>query len=155
MPRYNIYFRRYSILGGAYSSNVLVVNTDDIYHEIGKLICRSLEHIDSIRYTEPRASKEDCEKLWFENGYEKIDNNYYRCTRSFSEFDLPDVDLDNKVTLSTIKECAILSARLEDYRNFLSNNCYLFEDMCSYEFMGIYHKCVIKMIVFMTVMVIC
>ncbi len=74
MKRYNIYYQKYCIIANDYLSYVEVVETEDIYHEIGKKICTSLERIKNIRYTEPTASKEDCEKLWLDNGYRRIGN---------------------------------------------------------------------------------
>ena len=77
MNRYNIYYRKYSIMANDYFLFVRVVYTDDIYHEIGKMICTSIEKIDSIRYTEPRASLEDCEKYWIDSGYKKLCQNVW------------------------------------------------------------------------------
>jgi hypothetical protein len=56
---------------------IKVVYTEDIYHEIGWMICNALEHIESIRYTEPRASVEACEEFWLEGGYVKISDNLW------------------------------------------------------------------------------
>lgn len=78
MTRYNIYYTKYNIIANDYIPYIKVVYTDDIYHEIGKMICTSLEKIDSIRYTEPKASIEDCEKLWIDEGYINIGNNIWR-----------------------------------------------------------------------------
>ena len=36
--RYNIYYRKYNIIANAYIPYVKVVYTNDIYHEIGKMI---------------------------------------------------------------------------------------------------------------------
>ena len=77
MKRYNIYYRKYSIIAKAYISYVKVIYTDDIYHEIGKMICTSMEKIESISYTAPRVSQEDCEKLWAEAGYLKLTDNIW------------------------------------------------------------------------------
>lgn len=79
--RYNIYYRKYNIIANAYISCVKVVNTSDIYHEIGKMICFSMEKIESIRYTEPKESQEDCEKLWAEKGYRKLTNDIWVCDK--------------------------------------------------------------------------
>ena len=75
MERYNIYYRKYSIIANDYVLYVRVVNTDDIYHEIGKMICTSIERIESISYTKPKASQEECEKCWENNGYRKLSPN--------------------------------------------------------------------------------
>ena len=77
MTRYNIYYRKYNILANDYVPYVRVVYTDDIYHEIGKIICTSLERIEHIRYTEPKASQEECEKYWAESGYRKLCENIW------------------------------------------------------------------------------
>ena len=75
MARYNIYYSKYSIFARDYVPYIKVVNVEDVYHEIGKMICQSLEKIESIRYTKPQASQEDCEKLWIESGYRKLTEN--------------------------------------------------------------------------------
>lgn len=80
--RYNIYYRKYNIIANAYIPYVEVVNTSDIYHEIGKMICSSMEKIESIRYTESKLSQEDCEKLWAELGYRKLTNNIWICDKA-------------------------------------------------------------------------
>ena len=72
--RYNIYYHKYSIMANDYIQYIKVVYTDDIYHEIGKMISQSLEHIKRIRWTNPKASIEECEKLWRGDGYEPIGN---------------------------------------------------------------------------------
>ena len=79
--RYNIYYRKHNIIANAYIPYVKVVNTSDIYHEIGKMICSSMEKIESISYTEPKASQEDCEKMWAEDGYRKLTNNIWICDK--------------------------------------------------------------------------
>lgn len=75
MKRYNIYYKKYNIFANDYIPYIRVVETDDVYHEIGKMICNSIEAIKSIRYTEPRGSREDLEQLWREEGFEQIDKN--------------------------------------------------------------------------------
>ena len=77
MKRYNIYYRKYNIIANAYISYIKVVSTDDIYHEIGKMICTSIENIKSISYTESKATHEECEKYWLENGYTKLSDNLW------------------------------------------------------------------------------
>ena len=78
MERYNIYYRQYSIMARDYIPYIRVVYTDDIYHEIGKMICTALEKIEHISYTKPRAGIEDCEQYWRDEGYIKISNNLWR-----------------------------------------------------------------------------
>ncbi|MBP3308250.1 MAG: hypothetical protein J6L90_02300 [Clostridia bacterium] len=70
--RYNIYYHKYSIMANDYIMYIKVVETEDIYHEIGKIISQSLEHIKRIRWTKPKATREECEKLWLEDGYERL-----------------------------------------------------------------------------------
>lgn len=81
LKRYNIYYRKYNIITNTYIPHVKVVNTSDIYHEIGQMICNAMERIESISYTEPKASQEDCEKLWSEDGYRKLKNNIWICDK--------------------------------------------------------------------------
>lgn len=82
MTRYHIYYRKYNIFANDYIPYIKIVETDDIYHEIGKMICTSLEKIESIRYTQPRASREDCEKLWTESGYIQINDKLWRLSEA-------------------------------------------------------------------------
>ena len=76
--RYNIYYTKYNVFANDYIPYIKIVETTDIYHEIGKMICTSFEKIDSIRYTESKASREDLEKLWLESNYIKIGENLWR-----------------------------------------------------------------------------
>ena len=78
MTRYNIYYTKYSILNNAYNHYVKVVYTYDIYHEIGKLICTSMERIKDISYTKPQASETAIEVYLVANGYVKITDTFYR-----------------------------------------------------------------------------
>lgn len=82
MTRYNIYYTQYNIIANDYIPYIRVIETDDVYHEIGKMICTSLEKIESIRYTQPRASREDCEKLWTESGYIQINDKLWRLSEA-------------------------------------------------------------------------
>lgn len=81
MKRYNLYYRKYNIMANDYISYVKIVYTDDIYHEIGKMICTSLEKIENIRYTEPRVSQERLEQFWTEEGYSKLTDDLWACDR--------------------------------------------------------------------------
>ena len=85
MKRYNIYYRKYNIIANDYIPYIKVVHPDDLYHEIGKMICTSIERIESISYTEPRASQQDCEKLWEEQGYRKLTSNIWVCEKQKEE----------------------------------------------------------------------
>ena len=78
MERYNIYYQRYNILARDYIPYVRVVDTKDVYHEIGKMICTTLEEMKNIRYTKPKATYEECVELWEEKGYKKISDDTWR-----------------------------------------------------------------------------
>ena len=78
MTRYNIYYRKYNIMARDYIPYIKVVYTDDIYHEIGKMICTSIERIEHISYTKPLASEEECNKYFTDNGYINIFENTWR-----------------------------------------------------------------------------
>lgn len=79
--RYNLYYTKYNILARGYVRYVEVIETTDIYHEIGKKICTTLEHIKRISYTEPKITREECEELWVLAGFEKIADNFWRNTK--------------------------------------------------------------------------
>ena len=79
--RYNLYYSKYNIFARGYVRYVEVIESTDIYHEIGKKICTTMEHIKRISYTEPKATREECEELWLQGGYEKISNNLWRRTK--------------------------------------------------------------------------
>ena len=76
--RYNLYYSMYNIFARGYVRYVEVIESTDIYHEIGKKICTTMEHIKRISYTEPKATREECEELWLQGGYEKISSNLWR-----------------------------------------------------------------------------
>lgn len=78
MKKYNLYYTQFQIMAMGEIDFIETVETDDIYHYIGKKICTSLEHISHIRYTELRIPLERCEELWKEAGYEKIGNRWWR-----------------------------------------------------------------------------
>ena len=79
--RYNLYYSKYNIFARGYVRYVEVIESTDIYHEIGKKICTTLEHIKHISYTEPKATREEYEELWLQGGYEKISANLWRNTK--------------------------------------------------------------------------
>ena len=78
MTRYNIYYTRYNILARDYVPYIKVVYTEDIYHEVGKLICTSMEKIKHISYTKPKSSEEECENYWLAEGYVQVFENIWR-----------------------------------------------------------------------------
>ena len=51
MKSYSIHYHKYSIFADNYVRFIEDVETDDIYHEVGKIICSSLERISKISYT--------------------------------------------------------------------------------------------------------
>lgn len=95
-----IYVRKYSILDNNYKLYAYGVNTKDIHHTIGEIVCRTLEDIKRIDYVECSQSsldylkeqdikiydfydkyeleqtptEEEIIKEWDEVGYEWIDN---------------------------------------------------------------------------------
>lgn len=73
--RYNIYYTQYNLFADANILKIRVVETEDIYHEVGKMICSALERIVHISYTHPKASIEECEKYWIEQGYRKVSSD--------------------------------------------------------------------------------
>lgn len=79
--RYNLYYSQYNIFARGYIRYVEVIECTDIYHEIGKKICTSMEHIKRISYTEPKATRKECEELWEQSGYEKISDGFWRNTK--------------------------------------------------------------------------
>ena len=97
MARYNIYYRQYSIIARATIPYVEVVDTEDIYHEIGKMICQSLEKIESIRYTKPQASQEDCEKFWTESGYRKLTDKIWIKDKSVADAEKEDANKTEQI----------------------------------------------------------
>jgi hypothetical protein len=52
MKTYKLYIRRYSILKNNYITDIRIIKTNDIYHEIGYIYCNSLEEIKRIDYEE-------------------------------------------------------------------------------------------------------
>ena len=85
MKRYNIYYTKYNFFVHDYVPYIKVVETDDIYHEVGKLICKSIEKIDNIRYIESYVTLEACEKLWLESGYRKLSRDTWVKDLSFEK----------------------------------------------------------------------
>lgn len=52
MKKYKIFVTSYNIELNDYVVDVFVLNTDDIYHEIGRIYCTSLTKIKDISYFE-------------------------------------------------------------------------------------------------------
>lgn len=77
MKRYNIYYAQYNPTVNNFVPYIRTVKTDDIYHEIGKMVCNSFETLRHITYTEPSTSHTQCERIWAEIGYRKVDKNLW------------------------------------------------------------------------------
>ena len=52
MKVYKIYVTKYDITLNDYTTFKIIVETEDIFHEIGKIYCTSEEKIKDIRYEE-------------------------------------------------------------------------------------------------------
>lgn len=52
MKTYKLFIRQYNIMKNDYVTYEKIVNTNDIYHEIGYLYCTELQHIKRIDYIE-------------------------------------------------------------------------------------------------------
>lgn len=75
--KYHIYYEKYNIFYRGYVSYIEIVETDDIYHEVGKIICSSIESVRRISYTKPTAKKSEIERFFAEKGYEKVDDTLW------------------------------------------------------------------------------
>lgn len=58
MKRYKLFIRKYNIFSNDYDVIVKIVDTDDIYHEVGYIYCTSLEDIERIDYYELKAAEQ-------------------------------------------------------------------------------------------------
>ncbi len=54
MDKYKLFIRKFSIFANDYVVVTKIVETNDIYHEIGKIYCQSIEEIKRIDYTKIR-----------------------------------------------------------------------------------------------------
>lgn len=75
MEEYIIYYQKYSIFCNGYRQWITIVNTNDIYHEVGKLVCQSLENIKNIRYCTNQQSRDECEDRWLQRGFHSVGQN--------------------------------------------------------------------------------
>ena len=50
MKKYNVFITKYYFLLNDYKTDIIEIETDDIYHVIGYIVCTSLERIKDIRY---------------------------------------------------------------------------------------------------------
>ena len=76
MKSYSIHYHKYNIFANNYVRYIQDVETDDIYHEVGKIICSSLERISKISYTlnKDGITQDICD-LRQECGFTKLDKN--------------------------------------------------------------------------------
>lgn len=58
MSRYKLWIRKYSLFKNDYVVEEKIVETNDIYHEIGYIYCTTLEDIKRIDYKELGGSNE-------------------------------------------------------------------------------------------------
>ena len=78
--RYNIYYAQYSYLISDYVDYIKVVFTNDIYHELGKMICTSSQKPLGLCYHKPKASEKECSRIWKNIGFEQVSPNLWqRC----------------------------------------------------------------------------
>lgn len=56
MKKYKLFIKKYDITKNDYVIIEKIIKTDDIYHEIGKIYCKTLESIERIGYMELKAS---------------------------------------------------------------------------------------------------
>ena len=59
MKKYKLFIRRYSIMVNDYIVVEKEVLTNDIYHEIGKIYCTSIEEIKRISYYEIKETNKE------------------------------------------------------------------------------------------------
>lgn len=52
MKIYKLFIRKYNIIKNDYETIEQIIETNDIYHEIGKIYCTTLDHIKRIDYYE-------------------------------------------------------------------------------------------------------
>ena len=59
MKKYFLYVWKYSILKNDYDLYVYLVETEDIFHTMGEMLFRSLEHIKCINFIECSKKREN------------------------------------------------------------------------------------------------
>lgn len=78
MKSYSIHYHQYSILVDNYVRFIEDVETDDIYREVGKIICSSLERISKISYTlNKNGITKEISDYRQECGFTKLDKNIW------------------------------------------------------------------------------
>ena len=79
MKSYSIHYHKYSIFADNYVRFIEDVETDDIYHEVGKISCSSLERISKISYTlNKNGITKEISDYRQECGFTKLDKNTWR-----------------------------------------------------------------------------
>ena len=76
MKSYSIHYHKYNIFANNYVRYIQDVVTDDIYHEVGKIICSSLERISKISYTlnKDGITQDICD-IRYESGFTRLDRD--------------------------------------------------------------------------------
>lgn len=59
MTTYKLFIRKYDIRVNDYVVVERIIKTDDLYHEIGKIYCQSIEDIKRIDYKELKTNKDE------------------------------------------------------------------------------------------------
>lgn len=54
MKLYKLLIRKYNMIKNEYETVEQIIETNDIYHEVGKIYCTTVEHIKRIDYYEIR-----------------------------------------------------------------------------------------------------
>jgi len=57
MKKYKLMYHQYNIFSNNYEYKEKIIETDDIYHEIGKLYCTELCDIKRVNYKEIKNSE--------------------------------------------------------------------------------------------------
>ncbi len=55
--KYKLFIRKYNILKNDYFIEEKIVNTNDIYHEIGYIYCTTIENIERIDFKQIEVKK--------------------------------------------------------------------------------------------------
>lgn len=74
---YHIYYKRFNLATKGYVRFIKVVETTDIFHEVGKLVCQSMEKIEDIHYFTPRIPQTEVVKKWIDNGFVQWSENLW------------------------------------------------------------------------------
>lgn len=58
VKKYKLFIRKYNIFANDYLVEESIIETNDLYHEIGKIYCTTIEEIKIIDYKEIKESEE-------------------------------------------------------------------------------------------------